>query len=746
MIVNRWGWALVLGMLATLSGMGQAQEEDRGRLVAGVRSITAPGLPGAVAVFSPSAGVVVAGKTESGAQVAVIATGHLGRGRVVAFGHDGYLTREALTLENTGTLMANALRWAAGNKPRPRVGLVGGLQLRDLLEDKGFEVGQADPSGSLQDFDVLLLFSANVNPAAIRRIRERVRAGGGVVGGACGWGWRQLNHDRPMTEFPGNFLFAGTGLAWTDGMATATRPGGFLVEGDISPFANATSALHRIEAGGNLKPADAATATENIRLTLSSLTPEDRTLRDELLRQIHTLGRSGPVPTQAQPVLAKDVRRRLAVGLETMIAMAATPEETRPAAASGEFPGFVPNAARRVRRTATIDLSVPGWHGLGLYAAPGDRIEVDVPSSALPMNLAVRIGSQTDTLWHLPSWDRSPELTRGFPIRGPRTQAANAFGGTIYIDVPRSTPGRKVEVTVIGGVQAPRYVLGQTTREQWSALRKLPAPWAELEGKTLIWTVPTRSIRTLDDPESLLKLWDRLVEAQDRMVSLPRRDRPERIVADVQISAGYMHSGYPIMVPADDSLALALSEKRLRLEGSWGHLHELGHNHQAPEWTFAGTGEVTNNVLVVYCFEKVLGLPYDSGHPAIRDRLERKVRIRRHMTSGASFKTWKDDPFLALMMYIQLYEGFGWEPFERVFAEYRHLPPDQRPRTDDEKRDQWLIRFSKAVGRDLGPFFQTWGVPTSETARTSISGLPRWAPAGFEDLVGRETRSPDNRP
>ncbi len=737
---------MVLAMLATLRGMGQAQEEDRGRLVAGVRSIAAPGLPGAVAVFSPQAGVVVAGKTESGAQVAVIATGHLGRGRVVAFGHDGYLTRDALSLENTGTLMANALRWAAGNRTRPRVGLVDRLNLRDLLEDKGFEVGQADPSGSLQNFDVLLLFSANVNPTAIRRIREWVRAGGGVVGGACGWGWRQLNHNRPMTEFPGNHLFAETGLAWTDGMAPATRPGGFTVEGDISPFANASSALRRIESGGSLKPADAATATENIRLALSSLTPEDRPLRDELLRKIRAVGRSGPIPSKAYPLRVEDVRRRLALGLETMIAIEATVDETRATTTSFAFPGAVPDTARHVRRTATVDVSVPGWHGLGLYAAPGDRIEVSVPSSAIAMNLAVRIGSHTDTLWHLPAWERPPEVVRRFPIRGTRTPAANAFGGTIYIDVPEGRPAQRVDVAVIGGVEAPRYVLGRTTRQEWAALRKLPVPWAELEGHRLIWTVPTQAIQKLDDPEPLLKLWDRLVEAQDRLVSLPRRDRPERIVADAQISAGYMHSGYPIMVPVDDSLALALSEKRLRQEGSWGHLHEIGHNHQAPDWTFAGTGEVTNNVLVVYCFDKVLGLPYDSGHPAIRDRLERKVRIRRHMTSRAPFAVWKDDPFLALMMYIQLYEGFGWEPFERVFAEYRRLPPDQRPRTDDEKRDQWLIRFSKAVGRDLGPFFQTWGVPTSESARASISGLPRWAPSAFEDLVGRPTSSANNRP
>ena len=57
------------------------------------------------------------------------------------------------------------------------------------------------------------------------------------------------------------------------------------------------------------------------------------------------------------------------------------------------------------------------------------------------------------------------------------------------------------------------------------------------------------------------------------------------------------------------------------------------------------------------------------------------------------------------------------------------------PKNDDEKRDEWLIRFSREVGRDLGPYFEAWGVPTSEKVRASIAELPEWKPAGFEGKV-----------
>ena len=90
-----------------------------------------------------------------------------------------------------------------------------------------------------------------------------------------------------------------------------------------------------------------------------------------------------------------------------------------------------------------------------------------------------------------------------------------------------------------------------------------------------------------------------------------------------------------------------------------------------------------------------------------------------------------EQPFLALLMYIQLKEAFGWDAFKEVFAEYRRLPKAQRPKTDADKRDQWMVRFSRAVGKNLGPFFQAWAVPTSAQARASIANLPTWLPEGF---------------
>ena len=78
------------------------------------------------------------------------------------------------------------------------------------------------------------------------------------------------------------------------------------------------------------------------------------------------------------------------------------------------------------------------------------------------------------------------------------------------------------------------------------------------------------------------------------------------------------------------------------------------------------------------------------------------------------------------MMYVQLVDGYGWGAFKRVYEEYRDLPAQFRPKSDADKRDHWLVRFSRSVGRDLIPFFRALGVSVSDAAVREVSGLPEW--------------------
>jgi hypothetical protein len=77
-------------------------------------------------------------------------------------------------------------------------------------------------------------------------------------------------------------------------------------------------------------------------------------------------------------------------------------------------------------------------------------------------------------------------------------------------------------------------------------------------------------------------------------------------------------------------------------------------------------------------------------------------------------------------MYVQLQHAFGWEAYKRVFAEYRTLPASEKPKGTTDRIDQWMVHFSKTVNRNLGPFFQAWGLPVTDPALASIAKLPAW--------------------
>jgi hypothetical protein len=258
-----------------------------------------------------------------------------------------------------------------------------------------------------------------------------------------------------------------------------------------------------------------------------------------------------------------------------------------------------------------------------------------------------------------------------------------------------------------------------------------------LEGKYVILSVPSRVIRDLDNPTELMKHWDQIMLAIYHLYHAPMRNRPERYCVDRQISAGYMHSGYPIMT-FEDVAKTFVDMDQLDIVGGkigsvWGFYHEMGHNFQQEAWTFEGTGEVTNNLFSLYGAEtqnQVTPDTYGLAHPAMAPT-EIQTRLKKYLANGAKFSDWQDDPFLALSMYAQLREGFGWAPFTKVFGEYFEIPAAKQPRTEVQKHDQWMVRFSQAIHKNLGPFFQAWGVPTSQEARDSIAKLPAWMPSDW---------------
>ncbi|MHC4813985.1 MAG: M60 family metallopeptidase [Planctomycetota bacterium] len=699
----------------------------------GVEKLPKRGVPGPVAAFGPKTFVVCTGTNKQG-RFPLAAAGTAGKGRLLVMGHGGYAGTTKSTNKADGDLrrlQENILRWLGHGAPR-QVWFVGrgGDGLQQIAQQNNWKMRRG--SRGFEDAGkgtVLVLLNSNIAATQVRPLQDAVRRGAGLCTFGPGWGWLQLNRGKTLAhDHRANQVLRPFGLAIGDtylNKVEAVRP----TEPAVLQTAHARDALARLLRGGQDKnksknKKQLAQATAVVEHALGAL-PLDRQIPfvGDVLARLSSQSSRGP--TKGNPVRQAQPLRRIGVRLAQRQRRAQLPIQKK-APEADDFPGAVPDDARRLQdQVREIDLSIPGWHGTGLYAAAGETVTLTVPESATNLGLALRIGCHKDRLWHKPKWNRFPDITVQMPVRGRTTKLAGAFGGLVYVVVPGGRTGRLV-ARLDGAVLAPRFVLGNTEPGVWPEIRKRPGPWAELDSGKVVLTVPSATIRKLEDPVALLEHWNEALDCYAELGNRPLARRPQRIVADRQISAGYMHAGYPIMTHLD-AAARMVDRKHLTTKGDWGLWHELGHNHQQRDWTFGGTGEVTCNLFTLFLMERFTGVA-----PKDNPRMTKQLAfVTRHVAAGAPFDQWKSKPFLALYMYMQLQREFGWEAFQKVFAVYRDLPASSRPKGDADKRDQWMVRFSRTVGHNLGPFFERWGVPTSAAARKSIVDLPAWMPAEF---------------
>ncbi len=387
-------------------------------------------------------------------------------------------------------------------------------------------------------------------------------------------------------------------------------------------------------------------------------------------------------------------------------------------------------------------------YSTGLYAVPGQYIEIIIPAKLKNKGVTVQIGSHSDRLtdWDADkeNWRRMPMVTKTQLLKEESTKLASPFGGLIYISAPPRSDEWEQDIIIKHAISAPLFKLGTTTLSEWAEqLKSNKAPWGELASNNIILTVPDSVLQKVQHPDEVMKLWDLIFCGEMDLAQIPQPFyRSQRLVIDEHISGGFMHSGYPIMVHHSPVKKLLsediIANPTLLMQPSkgganWGFFHEIGHNLQNLDWVFGGTTEVSCNFFSLYMFDRLMG-GRDDAHSGISNAYTTKA-MKKYFHDGVSYEKWKNDPFLGLILFRQLQEGFGWETFKSFFREYQALaaknPSNSYVRTAQMKLDLWVKTFSKVTGRNVAPFFEAWGLPVSTSVKNELNNLDKWMPYNF---------------
>jgi hypothetical protein len=409
------------------------------------------------------------------------------------------------------------------------------------------------------------------------------------------------------------------------------------------------------------------------------------------------------------------------------------PEMVKAAKFADFFPGKVSAKAKVVKKTIAVDTAVKRWHATGLYARPGMILDIKVSGIPKGKRYYLKIGCHKDSVWRrYPKLKRYPRITRTFMLNNGKQKAVCAFGGPIFVEVPSRFAGKgSIDVTIDGAVEMPYFKLSERNKMNWRKELAKPAPWGIIAGEKMWFMLPKYFLRKIRKPAELAVFWDGLVGKQDELCGFKRVKYPEICVFDRQISMGYMHSGYPFMVPLS---ALKQSfPDYVKKRGAWGFLHELGHNHQNlfsggynNSWTFDGNVEVTVNLFSAYtCFAYLKNLSAMGSHSYWRtDWLPES--LKKHYKPGMEYR--KGSHSYRSMFFSHLVGEFGWDTMQKCLSSYWDVPRKKLPIRDDAaKRDLFLVQMSKAAGVNLTSFFNDWGVATSKKAQAKVKNLPLYS-------------------
>lgn len=425
------------------------------------------------------------------------------------------------------------------------------------------------------------------------------------------------------------------------------------------------------------------------------------------------------------------------------------------------FPGLVCSTEPRITVTKSMNfnynfvsenlrISVPPLpqFSTGLYAAPGELVIIDVPAGEYA--LSAQIGAWTDNLSGISNPPRDPIIFSRTQLAPGRNYIRNLYGGHVYLFSGRPIVN-PVNIKFTNVIKSPDFVLGETTNEEWkTAIQNSCVPWLEMRSENMVFVVPREYClsRPFSDPTAAMRMWDDIIKLDyykwegleenpaDPIDKAPLL--PWRCVLDIKPVVGYGHNGFPIVAQNDFSWFGGIGNVvNIDGGGSWGFLHELGHNNQQGRyWSWSTLGEVTCNLFsfkVANRLRAVSPTAWPPKHPALATAIPGAITWASLPLGTRNFDGTDaaiNDPFARLTPFVQMFDkipanwGYpgqpsGWELMTELYKKARRATNISL--TDLNQHDFVYESICDLTKKNWLLFFRAWGISISNIAANKIA-------------------------
>ncbi len=316
--------------------------------------------------------------------------------------------------------------------------------------------------------------------------------------------------------------------------------------------------------------------------------------------------------------------------------------------------------------------------------------------------------------------NRAPWVNASFNLNGNgEYKIGTAFGGVLHINMGNCYSHAKVTIT--GAVETPHYILGVTTPEYFDEyLRQAPGVIAVLDTENGQLIGPTgemgttgymRQVKT-EEVDKLAMLWHSFLSVNESFTG-GTYNRFNKVMFDQHVPAGAAVAlgNYSFAHPTGWFQG-AMNYRGLLQSGTWGILHEIGHNHAASYGTVWGfgtgqEGEVRNNALITlsYIMFCDTGTSVRNGTASVEHgevctpytSLNNSLNFVQ-ATSATDFQNYGYFP--ALRMYTNIMHSFGAEKYYELLYTYKSVSS-----YCSNKRADFAYRCSLIYGMNFLRYF-----------------------------------------